>query len=133
MQFEQEQDKHYSHTVTRTQLPSPPWVRYLVRGAVAMSSLTVFLAAAAIGTIVSGSALAQLSAPSPTECSFSEASDFHVVQALKRNGVTDAQFEALADAGEIGRTVSQACIAELRYAAENPDIECQKANGVAFS
>jgi hypothetical protein len=101
-----------------------------------MNGVTVFRSAffgMTIGCLIgTGSALAQ-QPPSRAECPFNEALEYQVVQALKVNGVTDEQFEALAAAGEIGRTISGACIAELNYAAANPDTACQRANGVAIS
>jgi hypothetical protein len=69
------------------------------------------------------------------ECPFNEALDFHVVQALKANGVTEEQFEALAAAGEFagGGKISGTCVAEINYAAANPDAYCQALNGKVTS
>jgi hypothetical protein len=100
-----------------------------------MNSVTVFRSAffaVMIGSLIGNwSALAQ-EHTSRAECPFNEALDFQVVQALKANGVTDEQFEALADAGEIGRTMSGVCIAELNYAATNPETICQQTNGMVL-
>jgi hypothetical protein len=111
-----------------------PSFLHSMRRRIAMNNIVVFvLFTLMIGSLVrSESALAQ-GLPSPAECPFNEALDYQVVQALKANGVTDEQFEALAAAGEIGRTISGACIAEINYAGANPDTECQRANGVALS
>lgn len=75
----------------------------------------------------------QLAFSSVSECPLERALDFHVVQALKQGGVTDEQFEALAAAGEIEATFPEVCIAELNYAAANPDTKCQIRNGQMFS
>jgi len=101
---------------------------------IAMNSIVAFafLVVTIASLVGSEPALAQ-APPSAAECPFNEALDYQVVQALKVNGVTDEQFEALAAAGEIGRTISQTCVAEIYYAAANPDTQCQRANAVALS
>ncbi len=101
-----------------------------------MNGVTVFRLACfamAIGGLIGNEPALAQQPPSSAECTFDEALDYQVVQALKVNGVTDKQFEALAAAGEIRRTISGACVAELYYAVANPDTECQRANGVAVS
>jgi len=67
------------------------------------------------------------------ECPLEEALDYQVVGALKENGVTDEQFQALAAAGEIRATLDQVCIDKIRHAAENRDANCETLNGEVYS
>lgn len=66
-------------------------------------------------------------------CPLEDALDFHVVQALKVNGLTEKQFEDLVAAGEIKKDFPAVCLDELSYATANPDTNCQIVNGNALS
>lgn len=89
---------------------------------------------AAFLLLVAPLAHAQDNAPSPgARCPFEDALNFQVVQALKVNGVTDEQFEALAAAGEIKKVFPAECVGELNHAMANPDTNCQILNGKTLS
>ncbi len=78
-------------------------------------------------------AVAVPTASQNAECPLEEALDYQVVSALKVNGVTDEQFQALAAAGEIRATLDQVCIDEIRQAAEKRDANCETLNGEVYS